>query len=495
MAASERHQELRQQRLDKALRWRERGVDPYPPRAVRSHTASEAAQLADSPEPTTVTVAGRIVAMRVMGKLAFLDLRDGSGRIQAMLRADSFGADRFATLHDLDLGDFIAVSGQPMRTRKGEPSVDATDFTLLTKAIEPPPEKWHGLADVEQRYRQRYLDLMSNDGAREIFQLRSQVVSWIRRFMDERGYLEVETPILHNLAGGAAARPFVTHHNAVDRDLYLRVALELHLKRLVVGGLDRVYEIGRIFRNEGADTTHNPEFTMMEWYEAYADYTTMASMFEEIVSGVALDILGTTEVANPDGDVINLAPPWRRLTMRQGLIEYTGFDFEDYRDLEQLRGLFGERGLPLPPGAGWGKLVDEMVKQYVEPHLVQPTLLIDYPVELTPLAKRKPDNPSLVERFEPFVRNFEIGNAYTELNDPVDQRQRFEEQARLRAAGDEEAELIDEDFVRAIEYGLPPTGGAGLGIDRLVMVLSGQHSMREVILFPALRSEQTGGGI
>jgi lysyl-tRNA synthetase class 2 len=486
MTESERHDELMAQRLAKAERWRARGVDPYPPRFQRTHLATDVPELIERGE-TSVTVAGRISAVRTMGKLAFVDLKDGSGRIQVMIRSDQVGDEAFAALHDLDLGDFLGASGAPLTSRTGEPTVDTTSYTLLAKAIRPPPEKWHGITDVEHRYRQRYLDLMSNDEVRRNFEIRSRVISAIRRFMDARGYLEVETPVLHATAGGAAALPFITHHNAIDQDLYLRVALELHLKRLIVGGFDRVYEIGRLFRNEAADSTHNPEFTMMEWYEAYADYNPFAEMFEQMVSTVAIETVGTTEVPNPAGGTIQLAPPWRRLRMRDALQQHAGFDFEDYRDRESLLRLYRERGLEPAPGAAWGKLLDDLVKRYVEPELVQPTFLMDYPVELTPLAKRKPDEPGIVERWEPFVRNFELGNAYSELNDPVDQRERFEEQLRLKAAGDEEAEQLDEDFLTAMEYGMPPMGGAGLGVDRLIMVLTGQRSIREVILFPALR--------
>ncbi|MEX2238710.1 MAG: lysine--tRNA ligase [Dehalococcoidia bacterium] len=488
MSESERHEELVAQRIAKAERWRQRGADPYPARVTRTHTAVEAAALANEAETPEVTVAGRVTAMRAMGKLAFLDLTDGSGRIQVLLRRDAIGDEAFEALGDVDLGDFLGATGKPIRSRTGEPTVEASGFTMLVKAIQPPPEKWHGIAEVEQRYRQRYLDLMTNAEVRNIFTIRSRVIAAIRRFMEARGYLEVETPILHPQAGGAAAQPFVTHHNAIDRDLYLRLALELHLKRLLVGGFERVFEIGPIFRNEGSDSTHNPEFTMMEWYEAYSDYLAIAEMFETMVSQVASEAVGTTTVPNPAGGTIELAAPWRRLTMRDALQQYAGFDFESYRQTESLLSLYSERGLQPAPGASWAKLLDDLVKHYVEPELVQPTFLMDYPVELSPLAKRKPGEPGIVERWEPFIRNFELGNAYSELNDPVDQRRRFEEQLAAKAAGDEEAEQLDEDFLTAIEYGMPPAGGAGLGVDRLIMVLTGQRSIREVILFPAMRS-------
>ncbi|HET9200924.1 MAG TPA: amino acid--tRNA ligase-related protein, partial [Dehalococcoidia bacterium] len=360
MSESERHEELVSQRLTKSDRWRSRGVDPYPARFRRTHISTDVPELIERGEKSA-TVAGRISAMRTMGKLAFVDLKDAAGRIQVMLRRDQVGDEAFAALHDLDLGDFAGATGSPITSRTGEPTIDAQSYTLLAKAIQPPPEKWHGITDVEQRYRQRYLDLMSNDEVRRNFEIRSRVISAIRRFMDGRGYLEVETPVLHASAGGAAALPFVTHHNAIDSDLYLRVALELHLKRLIVGGFERVYEIGRLFRNEAADSTHNPEFTMMEWYEAYADYNSFAEMFEEMVSTVALETVGTTEVPNPAGGTIDLAPPWRRLRMRDALQDHAGFDFEEYREGDLLLGLYRERGLEPAPGATWGKLLDDLV--------------------------------------------------------------------------------------------------------------------------------------
>jgi lysyl-tRNA synthetase class 2 len=489
-----RYDEIFQTRVRKLADLRSHGIDPYPARVHRSHTNQQA--IADftsweaagaSGEMPSVRVAGRITAMRTMGKATFLDLRDGTGRLQVYVRRDHVGDAAYELLADLDLGDFIAVDGPLFRTRTNEITVDARRFTILAKALLPPPEKWHGLQDVEIRYRQRYLDLMANEDVRRIFLLRSQIVAAIRRFMDRRGFIEVETPVLQPEPGGAAARPFVTHHNALDRDLYLRVALELHLKRLIVGGFDKVYEIGRIFRNEGIDTKHNPEFTMMESYEAYADYHDVAAMVEEMVYGVAMEVLGTPRVVFESWE-IDFTPPWQRITMRDALIQYAGIDFERYRDEAALRAKMRQMGLAAPDNLGWGKLVDELVDTFVEPKLIQPTFLMDYPVELSPLAKRKPENPSLVERFEPFAAGFEFGNAYSELNDPIDQEERFREQIRLKAAGDEEAEMLDDDFLTALQHGMPPTGGLGIGIDRLVMLLTGQRSIREVILFPQLRA-------
>lgn len=488
-----RFEEIYRGRLRKLERLRARHLDPYPARVHRTHTNQAAVQAFSaweqagaSPPAPQVSVAGRITALRAMGRATFVDLRDGSGRIQAYFRRDRIGDDAYKGLDDLDLGDFIAVTGPLFRTRTGEVTVEVAVYTILAKALLPPPEKWHGLQDVETRYRQRYLDLMANEDVRQIFQTRSRIIAAIRRFMDSRGFIEVETPILQAEPGGAAARPFVTYHHALDRKLYLRIAEELHLKRLIVGGFDKVYEIGRVFRNEGIDTKHNPEFTMMESYEAYADYNDVAAMVEELVFTVATEVLGTPRVLYGEWE-LDFTPPWQRLTMREALIKYAGIDFEEYRDEQQLRAKMRQMGLEAPDNLGWGKLIDELVGTFVEPKLVQPTFLMDYPVELSPLAKRKPENPNLAERFEPFAAGFEFGNAYSELNDPLDQRQRFQEQLRLRAAGDEEAELLDEDFLTALEYGMPPTGGLGIGIDRLTMLLTGQRSIREVILFPQLR--------
>jgi lysyl-tRNA synthetase class 2 len=477
---------LRRQKLE---RLREAGIDPYPARYERTHTAKEAIDLLERSKDGTevVSVAGRVTAMRRMGKAAFVDLRDGSARIQVYAKQESLGAEPYELLmHAVDLGDFLGITGSLFHTKTGEPSIEAQAYTVLTKGLRPPPEKWHGLQDVEVRYRQRYLDLIANPEVREMFITRSRIIQEIRRFMDGRGYLEVETPILHGSAGGAAARPFVTYHNALDRELHLRIALELHLKRLVVGGFERVYEIGRIFRNEGVSTKYNPEFTMLESYEAYADYVGLMEMVEEMVSTVAGEVLGTTKVMNSETE-IDFAPPWPRVPLRDAIMERSGVDFAAHKDAESLGRAAVESGVKVEPGWGRGKIIDELLTLHVEPHLTQPTFLIDYPVELSPLAKRKPENPDLVERFEFFIAGREVGNAYTELNDPIDQRERLREQSRLRAAGDEEVELADEDFLVALEHGMPPTAGLGIGIDRLVMAMTGSASIREVILFPALR--------
>ena len=475
-------------RTAKLERLRSRGIDPYPARFRLSHTAQKAVELLEGREESSdpVTVAGRITAMRQMGKATFIDLRDGSGRIQTYVKQDVVGAEAYETLRDIDLGDFLGVRGPLFRTKTGEPTVQAGELTLLAKALRAPPEKWHGLQDIEVRYRQRYLDLVANQEVRQAFITRSHVISALRRFLDGRGFLEVETPVLQASAGGAAARPFVTYHNALDRQLYLRIALELHLKRLIIGGYDRVYEIGRIFRNEGVSAKYNPEFTMLESYQAYADYNDVMDTVEEMVSTVALEVLGGSTAEYGDTK-IDFAPGWPRLTLRDAIKHHSGVDFEEHPDVESMREAAASVGVIADESWGRGKLIDELLSAKVEPHLVQPTFLTDYPVELSPLAKRKPDNPRLVERFELFIAGREVGNAYSELNDPQDQRERMLQQARLRAAGDEEVELADEEFLTALEYGMPPCGGLGIGIDRLVMALTGQPSIREVILFPHLR--------
>ncbi|KKM17522.1 hypothetical protein LCGC14_1674910 [marine sediment metagenome] len=478
-------------RTAKLERLRSRGIDPYPARFRPSHTARQAVELLKGRDhhPDPVTIAGRIIAMRHMGKATFIDLRDGSDRVQTYLKEDILGPQTYEILRDLDLGDFLGVRGPLFRTKTGEPTVQVEQLTVLAKALRALPEKWHGLQDVEVRYRQRYLDLIANPQARETFLARSRIISAIRRFLDGRGFLEVETPVLQPAAGGAAARPFVTYHNALDRQLCLRIALELHLKRLVIGGYDRVYEIGRIFRNEGVSARHSPEYTMLESYQAYADYNDVMDMVEEMTSTVAREALGDTTVDHADTK-IDFAPPWPRLTLRDAIKRYSDIDFEDYPDVESMQRATASCGIAVDETWGRGKLIDELLSAKVEPNLIQPTFILDYPVELSPLAKRKPDNPRLVERFELFIAGREVANAYSELNDPLEQRQRMLQQARLRAAGDEEVELADEEFLVALEHGMPPCGGLGIGIDRLVMALTGQPSIREVILFPHLRDRE-----
>jgi len=485
---------LTQQRIAKLQRLRSVGIDPYPARSRRTHTAAQAlAFYRDHPTPQgdsgpQVTVAGRLVLLRPMGKATFGHVEDGSGRIQIYLKVDSIGSERYELFREtVDLGDFLQITGYLFQTRTGEITIHVEDYTILAKALMPPPEKWHGLRDVETRYRQRYLDLMANTNVRRIFLVRSKVVSAMRRFLDARGFIEVETPVLQPIYGGAAARPFITHHNALDQDFYLRIATELYLKRLIVAGIEKVYEIGKDFRNEGIDTTHNPEFTMMESYEAYADYTDVMAMVEEMIPTIAQEAIGDTRLTYGD-HTIDLTPPWRRVSLRQAILEHTGLDIEDFPTQDQLSTHVQMMGLKVAPKASWGKLVDEIFSTLVQPKLIQPTFIIDYPVELSPFAKKKPEDPRYVERFEAFIAGLETGNAFSELNDPLDQLERFQEQARQRAAGDEEAHPMDEDFIVALMHGMPPTGGLGIGIDRLVMLLTNQESIREVILFPQLRT-------
>jgi len=479
--------ELLQQRLDKRARLARTG-DPYPARVRRTHTAAEAAAAfvdAGEREGIEVCVVGRVTAQRVMGKAAFLDLRDASGRLQLHLRRDALA--NYEELGLVDLGDFIEAAGTLFRTRTGEVTVAVTGWRVITKALLPLPDAWAGLKDPETRARQRYLDLLANERSMTIATQRARIVSAVRRFFLDRGFLEVETPVLQDQAGGAAARPFVTHHNALDRDFFLRISLELHLKRLLVGGFEKVFEIGRVFRNEGVSFRHNPEFTLLESYEAYADYEEVARMVEALISSVALDVLGTTGLTHADHPDVSLAPPFARTTYRRALVEHAGIDYRDYPTVEALTALARERHVPVAEGASWGTVLDALMSTFVEPKLVQPTFVFDYPTALSPLAKKKADDPDTVERFELFALGYEIANAYSELNDPVDQRARMEEQAAKRAGGDDEAESMDEDFLVALEHGMPPAGGLGIGIDRLVQLLTGEHSLREVLLFPALR--------
>ncbi len=464
---------------------REQGVDLWPAKFPDVETIAsvrEAHQGLEVGEETEShhRVAGRLAARRGQGKMAFLDLVDRSGRIQLQARVNELGPDGMARLLNLDLGDIIGVDGTAFNSRKGELSLRLTDFTILTKSLRPPPDKHSGLVDVETRYRQREADLLSNAEVRELFITRARVITAIRKYLDSQGFIEVETPVLQPLYGGASARPFTTHHNELDRALYLRIATELYLKRLIVGGLERVYEIGKQFRNEGVDTTHNPEFTTIEYYEAYADYRAVADRLEDLMRFVAAEI-------GYDGPY-DFARPWHRETLAGAIEARTGVDIMLNHTRDELAAAMTANGLTVPETDTWPQLVDELVSKHVEPTLKEPTLLLDYPVEISPLAKRRPDNPALTERFEAFVNGMEVANAFSELNDPDDQRSRFEEQRLLAADGDEEAQPYDESYIQAMEYGLPPTGGIGIGIDRLVMVLTGKQSIREVVLFPAMRN-------
>jgi lysyl-tRNA synthetase class 2 len=490
-----RLEKITQQRLEKLKRIQDQGLNPYPNTYQRSHSTKEATALyeqhqhdPDTLKNITLSLAGRIMANRFMGKIAFLDIRDATGKMQLYISRDSLGPEKYQFLRDLDIGDIIGVRGTLFRTKTEEITLHVDDFTLLSKALHSLPEKWHGLVDVEKRYRQRYLDLISNADTRVLFERRSQIIKAIRDFLDKQGFIEVETPVLQALAGGALARPFITHHHALDEDLYLRIALELYLKRLIIGGFEKVYEIGRVFRNEGISVKHNPEFTMLESYQAYADYNDTMELVEQMTSFIASSVIGSNETKFGD-DTINLKPPWQRIPLREAIKQKCGIDFEEYPDTSSLRNKMEQLGMEVDPAKDKGRLIDELISAYVEPDLIQPTFLVDYPIEMSPLAKRKPGQENLVERFEAFIGTMEIANSFTELNNPLEQRERFQHQAEIRETDREEKEVIDDDFLLALEYGMPPTGGLGVGIDRLVMLFTDQQSIREVILFPQLKTK------
>ncbi len=497
--ADEQHKsedELRQHRLDKLERIRSREDEPYKYTFERSSSidaarrAYEAAE-ASTTDPETIDIAvklaGRMTAFRDQGKVCFADIRDETAKIQLFLKQNTLGQDVFETLRDLDLGDFIGVTGTVKRTRTGEITVFADAYELLSKSLRALPEKYHGLTDVETRYRQRYLDMVANPEVLDVFRKRIKVVSTMREFLTQRGYLEVETPMLHPIPGGATARPFITHHNTYDRDLYLRIAPELYLKRLIVGGFEKVFEINRSFRNEGVDTRHNPEFTMMELYEAYQDYMGLMEETEELFCAIFEAVNGNLTF-DYQGETIDASRPWKRLPLLEAIREYAGIDLEATRDRDEAAKLAKSVGVDVDPSMGYGRIVDEVMSAKVKPHLVQPTFLYDYPIEISPLAKKKRGNPALTERFQGFVGKLELCNAFSELNDPIDQRERFEAQVALREKGDDEAQYLDEDYITALEIGMPPTAGLGIGIDRLAMLLTDSASIREVILFPQLRT-------
>jgi len=485
---------ITQQRIEKAENLRESGIEPYPNSYPRSHTAVQAVELLEAiekgeVEEEKVSVAGRIMANRSMGKSSFMDIRDGTSKIQLLfMNTKEMNEQKLKVFKNLDIGDFVGVEGPILRTRTGEPTVRVENFILLSKSLLPLPDKWHGLVDVETRYRQRYIDLIANTEVKDLFKIRSKVITAIRQFLDNRDFLEVETPVLHPSAGGALAAPFITHHNALDREYYLRIALELHLKRLIVGGFDKVYEIGYVFRNEGISTTHHPQYTLLETYEAYANYKDVMKMQEELICEVSRKVLGTDTIEYA-GDTIDLTPPWKRITLRDAVKEYSGIDFVKYPTAAGLMEKMRSEGIETDPNKNWAKLVDELLKTCVRPKLIQPTIVYDYPVSMSPLAKNKPGEERVVERFQSIIAGLEVDNAYSELNDPLLQRERFEEQLRERQESDEERWTIDEDYLTALEYGMPPTGGLGVGIDRLVMLLTDKQSIREVILFPQLREK------
>jgi len=498
--------ELERQRVEKLGRLRARGVEPYPHRVKRTHTIAEAigaleAAEAAGEEGSRVAVSGRLRSMRVMGKVTFAHIEDGGGSIQLFLRINDVGEEAYDMFkRDFDLGDFVGAEGTLMRTRTGEASVRVEQVRMLAKAISPLPVikekevdgrrvRYTAFSDVEERYRQRYADLACNPDVREVFRVRARAIQALRRFFDEHGFLEVETPILQPVYGGAAARPFVTHHHQLHQDSYLRIAFELYLKRLLVGMYDRVYEIGHDFRNEGVSQKHNPEFTQLEFYAAYWDYHDVMTFCEQMIAYVAEEVLGCP-VIHYQGHEIDLRPPWRRVTLRDVVLEVTGIDYRQFPTAEELAAAIRAKGLPAKPGATWGYLIDKGLLGEVEPTLIQPTFVMDYPRDISPLAKTKPDDPTHVERFEYFIGGLEMGNAFTELNDPFDQEQRFLEMERLYAPDDEEAHPMDEDYLRAMKYGMPPNGGFGLGVDRLVMLLTDKPAIREVILFPQLRARE-----
>lgn len=488
---SEALERIRHARIGKVARLEAAGPRGYPARFPRSHLAEEVRDRYEELAGQRVSVAGRLGVFKSFGKLAFVFLHDNSGQVQLLLRPRDLTGDAAVTYEALDSGDFVGATGTVTRTRTGEVSVEVepAGLTLLSKALRNLPEKWHGIADVEIRYRQRYLDLLSNPEARRVFLTRGKIIASIRRFLDERGFVEVETPVLQPIAGGGAARPFATRSNALDTTLYLRIALELYLKRLIVGGIERVYEIGKNFRNEGVSFKHNPEFTMLELYQAYADYGDIMQLTEEMVAHAAQAATGTMRLPRGADGTVDFTPPWRRVPLREAVAEYSGVDYNQYPDAESLRAAAAKAGLHPEPTWNRGKTMDELLTAFVEPKLQDPTFLVDYPADFpgSTLAKGKPNNPSEVERFEAFAGGMEIANAFSELNDPRVQRERFEAQARARQAGDEEAQPYDADFLVALEHGMPPTGGLGVGIDRITMLITNQHSIRDVILFPQMR--------
>ena len=480
--------EQMQNRIDKMHKIEEHGWRPFGRRFEWTHRSADVKDqfeaLAEA--EAEVKMAGRVMAIRGHGKTCFMDMQDKNGRMQLYVRKDVLGEEDYSLVKMMDIGDTIGVTGIPFRTHMGEISIKVVKMEMLSKALRPLPEKWHGLKDIETRYRQRYVDLIVNPEVRDTFVKRSQIIRSVREVLDDHGFLEVETPILNTIAGGAAARPFISYHNALDMQVYMRIAPELYLKRLIVGGMDRVYELGRVFRNEGIDNRHNPEFTSVEIYQAFADYRDMMDLTEEVVVKTAMKVLGTTKI-NYEGTEIELASPWKRMSMIDAVKEYSGKDFANVTDLEEARAMAKELNVPIEPSFGIGKIINACFEEYVEDKLIQPTFITGHPKEISPLAKSNPDNPEITDRFEAYIYGREICNGFTELNDPIDQRERFLKQVEERANGDEEANMMDEDFVHALEYGLPPTGGLGIGIDRLVMFLTDSSTIRDVLFFPTMK--------
>ena len=480
--------EQMQNRIDKMHKIEEHGWRPFGRRFEWTHRSADVKEQFEALAETEaeVKMAGRVMAIRGHGKTCFMDMQDKTGRMQLYVRKDVLGEEDYSLVKMMDIGDTIGVTGIPFRTHMGEISIKVIKMEMLSKSLRPLPEKWHGLKDIETRYRQRYVDLIVNPEVRDTFVKRSQIIRSVREVLDSHGFLEVETPILNTIAGGAAARPFISYHNALDMQVYMRIAPELYLKRLIVGGMDRVYELGRVFRNEGLDNRHNPEFTSVEIYQAFADYRDMMDLTEEVVVKTAMKVLGTTKITY-EGVEIELASPWKRMSMIDAVKEYSGKDFTNVTDLEEARTMAKELNVPVEPSFGIGKIINACFEEYVEDKLIQPTFITGHPKEISPLAKSNPDNPEITDRFEAYIYGREICNGFTELNDPIDQRERFLKQVEERANGDEEANMMDEDFVNALEYGLPPTGGLGIGIDRLVMFLTDSSTIRDVLFFPAMK--------
>jgi lysyl-tRNA synthetase class 2 len=479
--------EILKVRRDKLKELQESGNDPFEKVIYnRTHHSQEIINEFEDLESQTVSVAGRIMSKRGMGKVLFCDLHDLKGKIQLYIKVDEVGEEEYEKVKKFDIGDIVGAEGEVFRTKRGEISIKVNKIELLSKSLQPLPEKWHGLKDTELRYRQRYIDLIVNPDVRNTFVLRSKIITAIRKFMDNRGFIEVETPLLNTIPGGANARPFITHHNTLDIDLYLRIAPELYLKRLIVGGFEKVYELGRMFRNEGMSVKHNPEFSMMEAYEAYTDYEGMMELSEQLISSIVQDLLGTMKITY-QGTEIDLTPPWTRLTMVDAVLKYSGIDFNSITTIEEMKEILQSKGIETEGDISKGEALNLMFEKFVEEKLMQPTFILDYPVEISPLTKKKPTNPEFTERFELFIFAREMGNAYSELNDPIDQKERFLKQVEKREGGDEEANMMDEDYINALEHGLPPTGGLGIGIDRLVMLLTDSYSIRDVILFPTMK--------
>lgn len=489
------NQQIEEQDLSEILKVRraklkelqDKNLDPF--KIVKydvKHSAKYIVDNFETLEGQETSIAGRLMSKRGMGKAGFCDLQDRDGKIQLYVRKDEVGEEPYELFKKFDIGDIVGVKGEVFKTHKGEISIKVKEITLLSKSLLPLPEKWHGLKDTDLRYRQRYVDLIVNPEVKNTFILRSKIIKSIRKFLDDRGFLEVDTPLLNTIPGGATARPFITHHNTLDIDMYLRIAPELYLKRLIVGGMEKVYEMGRMFRNEGMSVKHNPEFTMMEVYEAYNDYKGMMELTESLISTVAMETLGTTKIEY-QGQEIDLTPPWNRLSMTEAVKKYAGVDFDEIKTDAEAKAVAEAKKVHVKDGMTRGEILSLMFEEFAEANLVQPTFIYDYPVEVSPLTKRKPDRPELTERFEFFITGREMGNAYSELNDPIDQKERFISQVKKRESGDEEANMMDDDYINALEYGLPPTGGLGIGVDRLIILLTNSASIRDILLFPTMK--------